>query len=801
MQLKWLVVLVVVGVQVLTAGIVAVTAWAVVTDAVETNLARATRAVADTVRLRYDRFVDPATDAVDLARFLLQQHGSLDVSLDTFERFLFNQLGDHPVVDALYFGRSTGEFLMVKRVHAPGAPTFLTKHIQGTADARTVEFRLRDRRFEPIRTWRDDDDTFDPRTRPWYRAAREQADDGDRAWTEPYVFFTSGQPGVSTANAVIGDSPENWGAVSVDIETASFSRFLSTLALPGGGEALIADWQGEVIALPSSLGPTGRTLFAETETGGRPAILEALNDTDPGLLAAARDGIVLRNLQVGGEAFIVQLLGFEDAGMPWSIVVAVPEEAVFGWIYDLRDTIVAVCLSAGILAVASLMVFWRRAIERPVAAIGARLDRIARGPDSAEPSTDGASVDARLIDAAPELRRIDAAVMAAGEIIAERERARREVIDRLSDLVEAMERAPVGIAILEPDRRVVFANRQARDALSIAEDTTARLEAASLGVSVLELEAKVALVGAGRTVRSEVRLISPDGVETDFTLLMASLGSGETARLVVVLEDVSAAKQLESGLIDAREAAERSDKAKTLFLAQMSHEFRTPLNAIVGFSELLRDVDPFDRARASEYVTHIHGSAAVLLSMIERILEYARYESGEAGAAPMPTDVVAAMRDAVATVQAQADAAGVTVELDLHGRLDPVAGDSGLLSRAFEQLLSNAIKFSASGDSIAVAVAPHRAAGIRPSVVVGIADRGCGIGSADLPHIFEPFWKSASHLRANPDGAGLGLAIARRIITGFGGQIEVDSAPDQGTRVVASLPIAAAAGGRRSNDN
>jgi len=259
-------------------------------------------------------------------------------------------------------------------------------------------------------------------------------------------------------------------------------------------------------------------------------------------------------------------------------------------------------------------------------------------------------------------------------------------------------------------------------------------------------------------------------------------------RVLLILEDVTTAKALETGLVHAREAAEQSDRAKTLFLAQMSHEFRTPLNAIVGFSHILRSSGSARPERVSEYARDIHESAAVLLEMIDRILEFARFESGEADTAPRPTDVEAALRGAVDTVGPLAADSDVTIDLDILGPLPQVAGEAGTLARAFEQLLSNAVKFSRAGGTVSVAAAP-RPAGAPPGVAVGIVDRGRGIDVADLPRIFDPFWKGSSPLHTQSTGPGLGLSIARRIIESFGGRIDVDSALDEGTRVVATLPV------------
>lgn len=797
MKLKWLVILVFAGVQTLTAGIVAVSTWAVVTSSVATNTADTTRAVADTVRLRYEQFVDPATDAVDLARFILQRHGPVDLSLATFERFMFNQLAGHPVVDALYMGRSTGEFMMVKRVQAPGPPTFLTKHIRVAEGDRTVEFHLRDRQFQLLQRWRDDDDPFDPRTRPWYRVAQERAQEqaqekpqGDiQRWTDPYIFFTSGAPGVSTANALVGTSADSWGAVSVDIETGSFSRFLSSLALPGGGEAFIAGWDGEVVALPSEIGEAGQALFAEPEGSRRPALLHALLEADPEALAVAGHGKVLRDIQVGGQPYIVQLVGFAEAGMPWSIVIAVPEEAVFGWVYRLRNEIMAVSVAAGLLAALLLLLFWHRAIDRPMAVISARLAAIGAGGSGDGPPVNGLK----------EMRQIDQAVIAAGHLISDRQAARLMLIDQLGELVEAMERAPVGIAILEADRRLSFANGAARTALSAGEGQDVRLDPTALGMSEAEFAAKAELVVGGRTIRGEAVLPGAEGTEAEYRVLLSPLGEGDDTRILLVLEDVSTANVLEAGLAEALEAAERSDQAKTLFLAQMSHEFRTPLNAIAGFSEMLQGAPDMSSDKARQYVGHISASAATLLDMVDRILEYVRYESGAVVMVPRATDVAGALEGAIAAVNHEAAAAGMTVELALHGPLEPVAADPAMLTRALEQLLSNAIKFSSPGSVVSVAAAPGPGGESR-YITVGVVDRGSGIAVGDLPRVFDPFWKADSHLRSSAEGPGLGLAIARRIITGFGGQIEMDSAPGEGTRVVATLPVFSGSGSDGSND-
>lgn len=224
---------------------------------------------------------------------------------------------------------------------------------------------------------------------------------------------------------------------------------------------------------------------------------------------------MLRDVIVGGQPHIVQLVGFAEAGMPWSIVVSVPEETVFGWVYRLRDRIIWVSVAASVVATLVLLLFWRRSIERPMAAISSRLAIIGAGGYSGDPRCGGKG---NAPDRCGGDRR--------GRLINERQSARLELIARLRDLVEAMEQAPVGIAILEADRRLGFANRAARIALSVDEGEDESIDAAVLGMTEAEFAAKAELVLNGRTVRGEAALPGPAGVTSQYGVVLSPLSDG-----------------------------------------------------------------------------------------------------------------------------------------------------------------------------------------------------------------------------------------------------------------------------------
>ena len=779
MRLKWLVFAVVVGLQFLIAGTVATATWIVVSDGIKTETRRMMAATAETVRLRFQHFLDPAEDAVDLAEFLLEQPMA-DFKGGDLERLLFEQLAREPVFDAIYFGRVTGEFLMVKRASSPGARAYLVKEVRVADGARSVEFRLRDNEFRLLRSWIADDDTFDPRTRPWFAVARGNGGPQTQ-WTDPYIFFTSEEPGVTTANAVVDPLGAGWGAVGVDLEIASFSRFLSSLVLPGGGQAFVLDSNGAVAALPNDRGVTPHPLFRPSGEGLQPAVLAAIREQQPALLNGATDAGRSGELRIDGTRFAVTLVDLQTSSLPWTIGVALPTDAVYGWVDSLRNMVVATSVGLAVLGALTLLIAWHCGVERPLSRIGERLKAIALGDD----------VEDLPVSPLVELRGLDEAVRYAAGMVREREQARNEVVDALLELSDAIEQAPIGIAILEPDGSFVFANRFCQPNAGPERD---KLDVfVSFGLDSATLADRLAQTAAGRIFHDETEVQTAGSGETCFRIVFSPFSAAEVdraPRILVIIEDITASKSLAKGLILARKAAERSDHAKTAFLAQMSHEFRTPLNAVIGFADLLRtrggavSVEQFD-----EYSQHIFESANTLLNMINAVLEFARLERGEGVGELVPVDVPALVEAVVVKGRAMAEARQIALELEVDGPVPAARADVDALTHALLQVVSNSLKFSPPDSVVRLEVAACDQAGVR-TVEIGVVDRGRGIDPGDLALVFDPFWRGGSPMRAGHEGLGIGLSIAKVIIQELGGRIDIDSEVASGTRVTISLPVA-----------
>jgi signal transduction histidine kinase len=238
----------------------------------------------------------------------------------------------------------------------------------------------------------------------------------------------------------------------------------------------------------------------------------------------------------------------------------------------------------------------------------------------------------------------------------------------------------------------------------------------------------------------------------------------------------------------ARQQAERESEFKSRFLANMSHELRTPLNAIIGFSELLQQEisDPLTPTQ-HEYVQDILDSGLHLLSLVNDILDLSKIDAGKLELQRERLALATTVDAARATAQTLADKRGVRLEFDVPGDLPELEADPLRLRQILFNLLSNAIKFTPSGGKVRLS-AHAEAAALR----IGVADTGIGIAAQDIPRLFSEFERVVSAGEYH-QGAGLGLALTRRLVQAHGGAIAVESTPGAGSVFTVTLPLPQAA--------
>lgn len=251
---------------------------------------------------------------------------------------------------------------------------------------------------------------------------------------------------------------------------------------------------------------------------------------------------------------------------------------------------------------------------------------------------------------------------------------------------------------------------------------------------------------------------------------------GVAVELVGTATDVTGRKRIEADLIAALAAAEDANQAKSDFLSRMSHELRSPLNAVLGFAQLLQSGTPSPTPRQEESVAEILQAGWYLLGLIDEILDLSLIESGRVSCVLEPVPLAEVLHDCLALVEGQATARGIRLSL---ARLDDaciVTVDRTRLKQVFINILSNAIKYNREGGTVQVhceAVAPGR-------ICVRIEDSGSGLCPEQLDHIFQPFERLGQEAGAI-EGTGIGLALSKRLVEMMGGHIGVHSVVGQGS--------------------
>ena len=243
---------------------------------------------------------------------------------------------------------------------------------------------------------------------------------------------------------------------------------------------------------------------------------------------------------------------------------------------------------------------------------------------------------------------------------------------------------------------------------------------------------------------------------------------------------------------DALKVAESASKAKSTFLSNMSHDIRTPMNAIIGFATLALD-DIRDGKKVQDYLSKILSSSKHLLGLINDILDMSRIESGKVVLEEQETDLVTTLQELQSIMEGQAKERKLKLHVDYSNLRDRhVYCDKTRLNQVMFNLLANAVKFNSEGGSIWLTMSqlePTCEVEDRAIYEIRVKDTGIGIDKAFIKHIFEPFERERTSTVSKIQGTGLGMAITKNIVDMMGGTIEVESQKGVGTEFIIRLEL------------
>jgi signal transduction histidine kinase/CheY-like chemotaxis protein len=239
----------------------------------------------------------------------------------------------------------------------------------------------------------------------------------------------------------------------------------------------------------------------------------------------------------------------------------------------------------------------------------------------------------------------------------------------------------------------------------------------------------------------------------------------------------------------ATRRAQESSRAKSEFLANMSHEIRTPLNGVIASADLLRRRVDLS-TQATEHVRIIAESGDLLLKLLSDILDFSKIEAGQLALEQRPFQLAQVVADTVGLLATTASAKGVKLEFTVASELrQHVSGDSHRLRQVLLNLTSNAVKFTAAGGSVQVAVTSADPTASPLPVRFAVSDTGIGIDPALVPRLFDRFTQADSSTTRRFGGSGLGLAISSHLVRLMGGRIEVQSTLGQGSTFFFTLTL------------
>ena len=440
-------------------------------------------------------------------------------------------------------------------------------------------------------------------------------------------------------------------------------------------------------------------------------------------------------------------------------------------------------LVGALLLSGGLTLLLMRRIIRPLREAAAIADRIAEGELQAPIPPGGPDETGVLL-------RSMTVMQDSIRIMVEREKAQRRSAQ--TRLVDALESSHEAIVLMDAAGRIVIGNSQlARFFPTIASRLA---PAMSFTDAFRSLEFSVGGAGAAAAfdpTEPAVGGLASRGREfwlADGRWLRVSRSATHDGGFFLLISDISDLKEREQRLDEARRLAEAASEAKSSFLAAMSHELRTPLNAVIGFSELLsrQMFGALGNPKYVEYADSIQHSGRHLLGVINTVLDLSKHQAGKLQLMIEPLDLAEIVGRCAAMMRDQCARAGLELRIRSADGLT-MEGDAGKLQQMLLNLLSNAAKFTEAGS---IAVTAELSGHDR--VMLRVTDTGIGMLPEEIPVALAIFGQIDTRLARRYEGTGLGLPLVNSIVELHGGELQIDSAPGQGTAVTIFLPRQAA---------
>lgn len=347
------------------------------------------------------------------------------------------------------------------------------------------------------------------------------------------------------------------------------------------------------------------------------------------------------------------------------------------------------------------------------------------------------------------------------------------------------------VLIIDSEGTIVEFNSAAKNSLGYSDEQLRDLNFFELLTEDAPEESKKEILFS-KTIQigsysTETELKKIDNTTFSVLLTASRIKMGSDLHIAMIISDRTEQKEMEKTLVAAKEQAEKASQAKSFFLANISHEIRTPINAILGMVFLMQDTQLTEQQR--EYMKNISSSAKTLFGTINGILDFSKIESGKMEIEAQAFNLKNLIRDILPAFNLAAEEKGLEFRTNIDEYIPEfVIGDVFRLSQILNNLLTNAIKFTEKGY---VEISVSRLVQLRDIAHLEFAVKDCGIGLSkeELDLIFKPFEQADESVTRKPGGAGLGLAISQELAVLMGGKIVTTSKKGVGSTFTVKIPL------------
>ncbi|EEE37000.1 sensor protein FixL [Rhodobacteraceae bacterium KLH11] len=694
-------------------------------------------------------FLSPARQALDATR-RLAENDVLDIDDPAaLESHFFQQLQVAPQLAGIYLADESGRFVYVMRSEEPGRyrTKFVPPFAPGTAE-HPADFQWRNDRFTLLETASTQTDTFEARTRPWFRMVTETK---APIWTEPYIFFTTRQPGLTYGVPILDEDGEIRAILGVDIQIDALSGFLLDIWSERRGAALVLNEDGAVLAHPTLVlirqeAHMEAPELTRVDQIADPIAQKAFGDVVQTGLSTAQ-GPVHTDFELNGQDYVAMLIEVTEPGLRWLIGLYAAEDNFIGEIKKNRAQGIWIALAIAILTGAIGLALADR-IYAPVRTFASQTQRLSSGeitPDE---------------DLRSPYRELDDTGAALAQEVRQRQRF-ETAYGRTFDL------ASRGMAQIAPETgRFQRVNEQLCDIMGYQPD---ELEAMTLA-DILPEDGQQIAVQFRETLLQDSEFItenqfirkdgSPIWLRVNAILIRDENGVPDHA--VAIVDDVSDRKQAEDEA--GRLSRDLSHVARVNLMGEMAsglaHELNQPLSAIsynVDAAKITLDEIGDPDPELTEILTDIDRQSRRAGDIIRALREVVRKDRGR----QTPFELGGLIRQTVTLMDSEAKIHEIKLQYD-QTDLPPVTGNRTQIAQVLVNLLRNAI------DALARDARDRGQITITTQITdelveVHVVDNGPGV--SDDVTLFNTFDTQKT------DGMGLGLSICRTIVKANGGTI------------------------------